>query len=212
MDKSKQAAALFNDYAKPYEEKYMDQTRYYDSFNEFCAWIRPMSALALELACGPGNVTKYLLEQRPDLRMLGTDLAPKMIDLARKNNPQSTFQLMDMRDIDLLSDQYDAVMCAFGLPYLNKEEAQDFIAKIAAKLNPYGVCYLSTMEGKYKNSDWQGPSSGGERQLFIHYHELAYLQSAMEENGLQIRLMNRLEYKDEAGNPVKDLILIATKN
>lgn len=212
MDKSKQAAALFNDYAKPYEEKYMNQTRYYDSFNEFCAWIRPMSARVLELACGPGNVTKYLLEQRPDLRLLGTDLAPNMLELARKNNPHANFQLLDIRDIDQLPDQYDAVMCAFGLPYLNKEEAQLFIAKLATKLNPFGVCYLSTMEGNYEDSDWQGPSSGGDRRIFIHFHELDYLQSALEDNGLQVQLIDRLEYQDEKGQAVKDLVLIATKS
>lgn len=211
LDKSKEAAALFNEYAKPYEEKYMHETRYYDSFNEFCAWIRPMSARVLELACGPGNVTKYLLEQRPDLRLLGTDLAPKMLELARKNNPQATFQLMDMRAVEQLSEKFDAIMCAFGLPYLSKAEAQEFIAALAKKLNPYGVCYLSTMEGNYEDSDWQGPSSGEDRQIFIHYHELSYLQSALEDNDLQVRTLERLEYTDDKGKAVKDLILIATK-
>ena len=212
LDKAKEAAALFNDYAKAYEEKYMYQTRYYDSFNEFCAWIRPMSARVLELACGPGNVTKYLLEQRPDLRLLGTDLAPKMLELARKNNPQATFELMDMREVGQLSEKFDAIMCAFGLTYLSKNEAQEFIAALASKLNPYGVCYLSAMEGNYEDSDWQGSGAGEDRQIFIHYHELSYLQGALEDNGLKVQTIDRLEYTDDKGKTIKDLILLATKS
>lgn len=211
MDKSKQAAALFDAFAKPYEDKYMDQSKYHDSLNEFCAWIRPMSARVLELACGPGNVTKYLLEQRPDLRILATDLAPKMLELAKKNNPHVSFQLLDLREIDQLTGPFDAILCAFGFPYLNKEETISLISNMAKHLGPYGVCYISTMEGNYADSDWQGPSSGEDQKIFIHYHELGYLQAALEENDLQLQRIERVQYTAPKGKPVKDLILIATK-
>lgn len=211
MDKSKQAAALFDAFAKPYEDKYMDQSRYHDSLIEFCAWIRPMSARVLELACGPGNVTKYLMEQRPDLRLLATDLAPNMLELAKKNNPHVNFQLLDLREVHQLKGPFDAILCAFGFPYLNKEEAIALIGNLAKHLAPYGVCYISTMEGNYTDSDWQGPSSGEDQKIFIHYHELDYLQAALEENGLQLQRIDRIEYKDPQGKPVKDLVLIATK-
>ena len=211
MDKSKLAVALFNKFAQAYQEKYMDQTRYYDSLNEFCAWIRPMSARLLELACGPGNVTKYLLEQRPDLQILATDLAPNMLQLAQKSCPQANFQLLDVRQIDQLNQTFDAIICAFGLPYLNKEETIGLIAKIARQLNPYGVCYLSTMEGNYQDSDWQGSSTGTDQRIFIHYHELDYLQTALTDHGLQVQLVDRIEYQDAQDKTVTDLVLIATK-
>lgn len=211
MDKSKQAVQLFDDWAKPYEEKYMHETRYYDSLNEFCAWIRPMSARMLELACGPGNVTKYLLEQRPDLQILATDLAPNMLKLAKKNCPQAAFQRLDIRQIDQLPQSFDAIVCAFGLPYLNQEEGIELMGQIARKLNPFGVCYLSTMEGRYEDSNWQGPSSGGDQRMFIHYHELSYLEKALTDSGLKIQLVDRIEYQNDQGKAIKDLILIATK-
>lgn len=211
MDKSKLAVQLFDEWAKPYQEKYMHQTRYYDSLNEFCAWIRPMSARLLELACGPGNVTKYLLEQRPDLQILATDLAPNMLKLAKKNCPQAAFQLLDIRQVDQLAQSFDAIVCAFGLPYLNQEECIELIGKIAAKLNPFGVCYLSTMEGSYEDSTWRAPSSGGDQRIFIHYHELRYLEKALTDHGLKVQRVDRLEYQDEQGQPIKDLIMIATK-
>jgi len=41
-------------------------------------------AKVLELACGPGNITKCLLSKRPDLEILATDIAPNILELAKK--------------------------------------------------------------------------------------------------------------------------------
>jgi trans-aconitate methyltransferase len=69
--------------------------------------IQKDNAEILEVACGPGNVTKYLLSQRPSFRTKGIDLAPKMVELARINNPTAEFFVMDIRDISSISKQYD---------------------------------------------------------------------------------------------------------
>jgi trans-aconitate methyltransferase len=61
--------------------------------------ITKQDADILELACGPGNITQYIISKRSDFKILGTDLAPNMIELAKINNPSAQFQLLDSRDI-----------------------------------------------------------------------------------------------------------------
>ena len=161
----------------------------------------------LDIACGPGNVSKYLLQQKPDLQILGIDLAPKMIELARSNNPTAEFKVMDCRDIFSLNKKFDAVMGGFCLPYLTKEEATDLIRTLSEILNKKGVLYLSTMEDDYEKSGFQ-KSSDGKDQMFIHFHQADYLQEALEKSGLQLRAIERKEFPEAK---TMDLILIATK-
>src|SRR5690349_4144717 len=101
-DKSIIASQIFNKYASEYQEKFMDVTLYTRALKNFCDLISKDNAKVLDIACGPGNVTKYLLSERPDLNVLGIDLAGNMIALARENNPTASFEVMDCRSISNL--------------------------------------------------------------------------------------------------------------
>jgi predicted TPR repeat methyltransferase len=208
-DLSKSAAEVFNKHAESYQTKFMDVSLYHDSFDRFCAAITQPNAKILELACGPGNITRYLLQQRPDFQLLGTDLAPNMVTLAQHNNPQATFQVMDCRDIATLQTRYHALMIGFCLPYLSKEATLKLIADAAEILLPQGVIYLSTMEDDYENSGYRTSSQGD--QIYMHFHQADYLTAALKENGFQIIHLDRIEYPGPDTTPVIDLILIATK-
>lgn len=209
MDKTKLAVDLFDDFAQVYQEKFMNLELYRDVLDLFCQNVQPQGAEVLELACGPGNITRYLLDRRPDLRILGTDLAPRMLELARANNPAARFELLDCRNASQLQRRFDGVVCGFGLPYLSKTEALDFIADMAEVLQPGGWLYLSTMEDDYEKSDWKGPSSGGDRRLFQYFHEAGYLTDALRQNGFEIADLRRKTYPAPDGSMTTDLLILA---
>ena len=210
MDKTKIAVAVFDQCANQYQDKFMQLDLYHDTFDLFCESVKKENARILELACGPGNITKYLLKKRPDFKILGTDLAPNMIALAEANNPNAAFELMDCRAIGTIGKKQDAIICGFGLPYLTKEESIQFIGDAAKILNPNGVFYISTMEDEYVKSDWKA-SSDGKHKAFIHYHQADYLSKAVEENGFEIVALERKDYPEQNGTFTKDLIIIAKK-
>ena len=112
MNKTENTSALFSKFAEAYQDKYMDLSRYHDTFDLFCENVKKKNAAILDIACGPGNITSYLLKKRPDFKILGIDLAPKMIELAKKNNPMAQFRIMDGRDIDKLENKYEAMIRA----------------------------------------------------------------------------------------------------
>ncbi len=205
MNEKPNPATLFNKLAKLYEEKYMDPDLYDDTYDFLCKEI-PTNAEILEIACGPGNITKYLLKKRPDFKILGTDLAPNMLELAKINNPQAEFQLLDGKEISTLRQKYDAIICGFFLPYLSKEETLQFIEDAAAQLKSNGILYLSTMEDDYSNSGLKSSSTG--EQLFMHYHEENYLTEAMHKNRLNTINLQRKDFPTQDNTKVTDLILI----
>lgn len=209
MDKTKIAVEIFNKHASVYQNKFMDVSLYHDTFDTFCNHIKNQNAEVLELACGPGNITKYLLHKRPDLKIFGTDLAPNMIELARINNPEAKFDIMDSRAIEKLKKTYDAIMCGFVLPYLSKEEAIKLISDSVAILNPKGVLYISTMEDDYSKSGFRTGSAGDE--IYMHYHQADYLTEALKDNGFYIIDLQRKIYPVQDNINTVDLILIAEK-
>ncbi len=110
----------WNKIAGLYQDKFMDLDLYNDTYDRFCEEILNVDAKVLEIGCGPGNITRYILSKRPDLILEGIDVAPDMILLAQKNNPGAVFHEMDARKIDMLGGKYDAVVCGFCMPYLSK--------------------------------------------------------------------------------------------
>ena len=210
MDKTKIAVDIFDMLAVDYQDKFMNVDSYADTFDTFCSNIQKQNATVLELACGPGNITKYLLQKRPDLNILGTDLAPNMIRLAKTNNPTAEFQLMDCRDIDLLQKKYDAIICGFCLPYLSREEAIKLISDASKLLNTNGIIYISTMEDDYNKSGFRKGSKGDE--IYMHYHQADYLTGALEKNNFRMIDLQRKNYLETDGTMTVDLVMIAQRN
>lgn len=209
MNKTKIAVDIFDKLATVYQDKFMDVSLYGDSFDFFLNSIGCVPAKVLELACGPGNITKYLLHKRPDLNILGTDLSPNMLRLAKVNNPTAQFQLMDCKALGYVKEKYDGILCGFCLPYLSKQEAIKLIADAAEVLNQKGLIYLSTMEDEYSKSGFEKGTSGEE--MFMHYHEADYLTEALIENNFGIVYLDRKNYV-QGQKKVTDLLIIAQKS
>lgn len=196
---------VFNKNAELYQEKYMDVSLYAETFDLFCGYL-PNGSSVLELACGPGNVTRHLLDRRPDLNILATDIAENMIALAKKNCPEAAFKLFDCRNIGELYERFNGIMAGFVFPYLPKEDCVQVIIDAVKVLNPGGVMYISTMEDDYSTSGWRKSSKGD--KVYMYNHEEGYLTEALKRNRFTIAGVYRKHYDGWDGKPVTDLILI----
>ena len=207
MDKYEITVRTFNRLAGKYQEKYMDFDFYFETYDTFCDLISSDKAAVFEIACGPGNITKYLLNRRPGFKVEGIDLAPNMVELARANNPTASFHVLDSRDISKLDKKYDAVMCGFCTPYLSKEDVETLIIDIRVLLKTNGILYLSTMEDDYEKSGFQSSIDGD--QVYIHYHQLDFLKLHLESNRFRIVDIKRKAFPVENGTPATDLFVFA---
>ncbi|MFK5973368.1 MAG: hypothetical protein QM485_08815 [Flavobacteriaceae bacterium] len=62
MDTSKISVAIFDKYADKFQSEYFGSNLYNNSFDFFCDLIKTRNATILEVGCGPGNITKYVLD------------------------------------------------------------------------------------------------------------------------------------------------------
>jgi SAM-dependent methyltransferase len=208
MDHTSNIVGIFDRYAKQYSEKFGDVSLYADALQQFLDLL-DNNASVLELACGPGNVTRYLLDRKPDLRILATDLAPKMIEIAKELNPEVEFMLLDSRAIASIQQNYDGIMCSFCLPYLTNDETQKFIGDCYTTLKDNGALYLSTMEDDPCKSGIHTSPAGN--TMFMNYYESRFLTGSLESSGFKIVKLIRKTYSTD-GRPVTDLLIVAEKH
>ena len=192
MDKNKETFDTWNKVASIYQDKFMEMDLYNDTYDYICNSVENPNAKLLEIGCGPGNITKYLLYKRPDFNIFGIDIAPNMIELAKLNNPTAHFEVMDTREIHNLKTKFDGIIAGFCLPYLSQHESFEFISNAYNLLNDNGLIYLSFVEGDPEKSDFKTGSHG---RVFFNYHNLNDLKVALTKSKFEDINTFKVNYK-----------------
>ncbi len=201
----------FNEFADEYANRFDNVNGYLEYLTHFCSLVKSDEPHILELACGPGNVTSFLRNHFPNSRILAVDLAPKMIEIAKKLLPEVDFRVMDVRDTSTIPDRFDAVMCSFCLPFLSKADSAQLIADCADCLVSGGVLYVSTMEGNEERAGYEATSFSGDAEVYFNYHQQTDLEQAFEQSGFEIRQLKLQDYIEPNGSVTTDMIFIAVK-
>lgn len=203
------SVTTFSKLASRYAEKYFDLDIYDRYLERFEKRIESRGASVLDVACGPGNVSAYLAKTRPDLHLVGVDLAEGMIEQARLRVPSAAFLVKDCRHIDELEKIFDASAFAFGLSYLTDDDANRFFCALNATLTDSAMLYLSTITGE---PSWSGfeTSSGGDR-VYIRYRDGDDVVSMVERAGYKIEFAEVIASPANASKRTQDLILIAQR-
>ncbi len=180
MNKHPETAETWNKLAELYQEKFMHLDIYDESYDYFCNAIDKQLASILDIGCGPGNISKYLLTRRPDFNIHGIDYAPNMITLAQQNIPEGEFQVMDCKNISVLENRYDGIIAGFCIPYLNKEEVEKLVADSMKLLTENGILYLSFVDGDPEQSGYKTGSTGD--SVYFNYHRLTDMMQYLKKN------------------------------
>ena len=101
-----------------------------------CLWRRsalkyielPEGCKILDLACGTGDFTIELARRWPNAEIIGVDLTPEMLDIARVKLSEArnvTYLTGDAQNLSMLeAKQFSLVVCAFGFRnFPNKAKA-----------------------------------------------------------------------------------------
>ncbi|MGH7764564.1 MAG: class I SAM-dependent methyltransferase [Candidatus Dormibacteraceae bacterium] len=73
----------------------------------------------IDIACGPGTITRRLAALvGPSGQVVGVDLAPGMIELARAAGlANARFEVMDMESLAFANESFDVAFCGHGLQF-----------------------------------------------------------------------------------------------
>lgn len=211
MEKFEISVKRFNDFASEYAKRFMNIDSYQKHFEEFSNMIEKQQPKILELACGPGNVTRFLKKKFPESELIAIDLAPRMIELASQTVEGVDFRLMDVRNIKSLNLKFDAIMCSFCLPFLSKSDTDKLISDCSDMLIENGVLYLSTMEGDETEAGFETTSFSGEAEVYFNFHRQQDLVKSSINSGFSVDYNIKQNCYEPDGSITIDLIIIAKK-
>ncbi len=200
----------WNKIAQLYEDMFMELSLYNDTYQEFCDLLKKPQGSILEIGCGPGNITRQILNIHPQLSILATDISENMVELAKKNNSSIHTKVLDCRKIGNLNQKFDGIICGFTVPYLAKQDLLKLISDCSSLLNKQGVFYLSYVEGDYNKSGFISGSSGD--RTFFYYYDFQTLNVNLEQNGFSIINITKIKYNRNDGTLEDHIIINAQKS
>lgn len=210
-DPYKITGEAWNAVAMLYKDRFMDLDLYNGTYDAFCRLIQKQDAAIFEIGCGPGNITRYLLSQKPDFKIEAIDVAPNMVALAKSLNPGAAFKVMDCRELDAVTGPFDGIVCGFCIPYLSGADCLKLLKDCSRLLKPGGVLYLSAIEGDEAQSGYEY-SSNGQYKTYVYYYQARHLQYKLKESGFEPVEPVRIHYTKADGTPQVHLVFIAPKD
>lgn len=98
----------------------------------------------LEVGCGTGYLTKQLCSLFPEARIQAVDLAPGMLEVARRRvqGQQVEFVCGDIEEMESLGGPFDLIISNAAFQWFNHVE--DTVQRLCASLSPEGVLRFST--------------------------------------------------------------------
>ena len=209
MNRYETTFATWDKVAWQYQQHFMSIDMYDDTYTIFCNEIKKQQAAILEVGCGPGNITRYLLAKLNDFFIDATDISPNMIALAKQNNPLANCRVMDAREIHSINKKYDGIVCGFCLPYLSKQDCEKLFSDCHNLLHTNGLFYCSAIEGAYKNSGYETGSTGD--KAYVYYYEENYLIELLRQKGFTLMQVIKKQYHKKDGSSQIHLIFISLK-
>ena len=125
---------------------------------------------ALDAACGTGRHAAYLAALGHEV--IGVDITPEMLDVARAKAPSARFEIGDLNSLPLPDNSVDLAVCTLALTHFTRLEEP--LAEIARVVRPGGHVVISdvhpfmVMLGS-QAVDMEDDTSGFTRN-FIHLH------------------------------------------
>lgn len=206
QDHQQNIIEVYNKSAINYE-KTIAQLQNYNETYDYLANLLQDNQIILDLACGPGNISLYLLKSKK-LKIIGFDLSIGMLNIAQKQIPNGKFVQNTIVNFEM-DEMIDCIVNGFGFPYLNKEQVFSSLQSSYHVLNRNGLIYLSFMEGE--KCGFETPSFNTEEKLYIYYHQKESIIKQMEQLGFQILRQWELKYLEQDGTYTQDIVIIGKK-
>ena len=111
---------------KPLDREWLDR---------FAATMRDAGEVC-DLGCGPGHVTRHLLDQ--GVQICGIDLSPEMIVQARRLNPGIDFRQGDMTELSEADETWAGITAFYSIIHIPHERVVQALREMRRVLKPDG--------------------------------------------------------------------------
>ena len=154
----------------------------------------------LEIGSGPGRDGAFFLEN--GLKVTCIDLSPENINLCREKG--LTAYVMDMSNMFLPDNSFDAAYSLNSLLHLSKVELPGVLRDIHYLLKPGGLFYMGVYGGNdfegFRENDWADPPR------FFSYYSDDHIREVVGEI-FEILDFRRIKYREDTSYHFQSLFL-----
>ena len=140
-------------------------------------------AKVLDLGCASGYQSKLLKSQGLDV--VGLDLSPKMIAIAKKRVPSAEFVVSDMIKMEFAMGSFDGVYVRASLLHIPKRLVAKVLRSIHKILKSNGIFYLAVKEGKGEG-EVEDERHGRKVKRFFSFFQKQEIIDFLENAGFRI--------------------------
>jgi cyclopropane fatty-acyl-phospholipid synthase-like methyltransferase len=123
--------------------------------NQLIKLIPTTGGNILDVACGKGASTRYLLNYYPASSITAINVSEQQLDTCKENAPHCSFLLMDAAKLDFPDASFNNIICVEAAFHFDTR--RDFLKEAYRVLVPGGHLVLSdVLFPREKSSDWIG--------------------------------------------------------
>lgn len=206
MTPIEQTIATYNKIADIYTDRYFDISPDQPLVDRFLDLLEP-EAKILDIGCGPGNFTQYLVSQ--GFQVEGIDLSEGMLASARGHLPHVPLQNMDLRELKYPDESFDGVFSAYSLIHVPAAEISKTLQGFYRVLTKNGFLFILAQKGSADHMVDE-PLMAGEK-TFVNFFYLDQLVNEITIAGFDIKQHIELPLPDPDSLSESVLFIIAQK-
>jgi SAM-dependent methyltransferase len=172
----------------------------------FAEQVRGRGPVA-DVGCGPGQIARYLADR--GLPVLGIDLSPGMVAVARARSPDLTFRQGDMLALGVEDGVWGGIAAFYAIVHLADDEVGRAVREIHRVLRPGGLLLLAFHVGQeevHRDELWGVPVA-----LDFRFFEPAAIERRLGAAGFAVEARIEREPYPGAEHPSRRAYLLARK-
>jgi SAM-dependent methyltransferase len=152
-----EVAAIVRDGYDTIADRYLASVRTTDANDPRSEWVGPLldglhpESRIIDIGCGPGVPTAAQLDAAGH-RVVGVDISPRQVALARSEVPGAEFVAADILDLHFDPGSFDAAIALFSLTHVPRGRYPELFARLHSWLVTGGI-FLASL-GSTDTAGW----------------------------------------------------------
>ncbi len=169
---------LFKDEMKQKEFDRLLLDRFADYFDS--------KSIICDMGCGPsGHIGKYLFEK--ELNVFGIDISGRCVEIARRENPEIRFLLMDMARLSIADESIDGIISFYSIIHTPKRLVNGLFGEFNRVLKRSGKILLAVKEGNTEG--YVDELLGYRTRIYSAYFKKEEIENYLGTNGFKLILL-----------------------
>ena len=178
--------STYNKIAEDWFKDHHQDTWWQEGTEKFLEAL-PTGSTILDVGCGAGVKSRYLAKK--GFKVTGIDFSEKMIEIAKRESPEISFDVVDVYEIDKYTKTFDGVFAQAVLLHIPKDKIREVLSKLKNKINSNGLLYIAVkgmrddgVEEAIKKED----DYGYEYERFFSFFNLSELENYLKELDMEV--------------------------